>query len=151
MTEQELKEIEARASAATPGPWVHDTVQSESAVICGHAPGVVCEWRKGAAAFDDCDFIAHAREDVPALIAEVRRLQELTKGAEQMSYDIEDYVRVRDRMNAYRQDNDRLRALIKQAEYHTTDPHDCAACPWCDVVAIHKDDCPAFTPDGDVR
>ncbi len=77
MTEQELKQIEDRASAATPGPWVHDTVQSESAVICGHAPGVVCEWIKGAAAFDDCAFIARAREDIPKLIAEVRRLQEV--------------------------------------------------------------------------
>jgi hypothetical protein len=59
VTDDELDVIGARANAATPGPWTWP------------------DW-------DDCseqeadannEFIAHAREDVPALVAEVRRLR----------------------------------------------------------------------------
>ena len=46
MTEEQLRKIEARAAAATKGPW-----------------------------FKHGMFIAQSREDVPALVAEVRRLQ----------------------------------------------------------------------------
>lgn len=55
ITETELDAIEARANAATPGPWDEP----------------------GFSALDACDarFVAHARTDVPRLIAEVRRLQ----------------------------------------------------------------------------
>ena len=58
MTENELNEIEARANAAT--------FNSSSTL----AIGVVTE--NGKAAFS---FLNHAREDIPALIAEVRQLR----------------------------------------------------------------------------
>ena len=61
MTEEQLKEIEGRANAATPGPWT----LSWSSTQCSH---------------EDSKLIAHAREDIPNLIAEIRRLQSLING-----------------------------------------------------------------------
>jgi hypothetical protein len=127
MTLEELKQIEDRANAATPGPWVHDTAQSESAVICGHTPGVVCDWRKDAAAFDDCVFIAHTRADVPNLIAEVKRLREvITQGV----YPHEDFlVNVCPWCEGYSKNNSK-------------DPN---------AIPDHEADCPAFNPDGSMK
>jgi hypothetical protein len=73
MTNEQLDEIEARANAATPGPWevlnkwwVIPHGKSEwDGEICGNV------YQDG-----DSDFIAAARSDVPALVAEVRRLRE---------------------------------------------------------------------------
>ncbi len=59
MTDKELNDIEARANASTPGPWI--------------------DWGDIGLATDNtqanCEFIAAARTDVPALIAEVKRLR----------------------------------------------------------------------------
>lgn len=82
MTEKELKAIEERANKAWKGPWacVVDTdrgpfdgrpryeVVSRDDVQPGYSVSAVMEKV-------DCEFMAHAREDVPALIAEVRQLQ----------------------------------------------------------------------------
>lgn len=59
MTPEELSAIESRANAATPGPW-----------RLGRGSGN--DWATFEA---DYAFIAEARADVVALIAEVRRLQ----------------------------------------------------------------------------
>lgn len=70
MDEAKLQEIEARANAATPGPWYagngHPYVTTERMGF-----GIVVA---RALEGNDCTFIAHARTDVPVLIAEVRRL-----------------------------------------------------------------------------
>lgn len=74
-----LDEIEARANAATPGPW-RDRHQVCSEVW-GQAPdSQTCSMqiaRVGHAQFDvrNAAFIASARTDVPALIARVRELE----------------------------------------------------------------------------
>ena len=67
MTEAEIDAIEARANAATEGPW---KVLPPCMVTDGR--GMVI-----ARTNDSCndEFISHARTDVPALIAEVRRLR----------------------------------------------------------------------------
>ncbi len=72
----DLDAIEARVEAATEGPW---TVGANAGCGC-------CRWiRQGdedgpqicnADDRGDDQFIAHARTDVPALVAEVRRLRE---------------------------------------------------------------------------
>lgn len=58
------------------------------------------------------------------------------------------------------QDNARLRALIKEAEWNGIGGErgmECNVCPWCDEDAFTKhrhDDtyqCPAFTPEGEVK
>lgn len=50
MNPDEVKAIEVREQAATPGPWVTNGPDA------------------------DAEFIAHARADIPALVAEVRQL-----------------------------------------------------------------------------
>lgn len=61
MTTNDLAAITARAAAASPGPW---TVEE-----AWH----VHEWVDGG----DAEFIAHARTDVPDLVAEVTELRAL--------------------------------------------------------------------------
>lgn len=71
----DLDAIERRANAATPGTWLYaDTIDMVSSIqadaIC------VCEFYGLQDRIDrDAPFIAHARTDVPALVAEVRRLR----------------------------------------------------------------------------
>lgn len=82
MTEDKLAEIEARASSATPGPWLmeHDVWHPviRQSQFDGFGP-IVCREANGDSGLrwhPNADFISHAREDVPALVAEVRRLRE---------------------------------------------------------------------------
>lgn len=92
LSDQELTIIEARAAAATHGPWKsfvegRDHTSGDDFIRTGglddacpdlylrhdspDTTGVV------VAPVEDQDFIAHARQDVPRLVAEVRRLREL--------------------------------------------------------------------------
>ena len=84
MTEEELVEIEARAAAATPGPWEWNGGQFEDARLQWGDKFVLFaslymprgNWEAYVDVSDaDMDFIAAARSDVPALVAEVRRLR----------------------------------------------------------------------------
>ena len=68
MTKDRLKEIEARADAATDGPWM--SVDSYIGVEEAEDQAVGETGRDA-----DATFIAHARTDIPDLIAEVKRLQ----------------------------------------------------------------------------
>ena len=85
-----LAEIKARCEAATPGPWCKVSDLPDYGVASMNHPGtlpdpVVTLNRKyrapgrpnlGCSEFD-ADFIAHAREDIPFLLAEVERLRAL--------------------------------------------------------------------------
>ena len=85
MTTPDLDAIQARVDAAQPGPWtLHGT---STLYMNGHAafflrrdgkPGQILTLSGFPA---DAEFIAHAREDVPALLAEVERLQAELAGA----------------------------------------------------------------------
>jgi hypothetical protein len=73
LTNEELAEIRKRAEAATEDPWFVEgkTVYSSGVLLAGTYPAMIC---------DECDvteaeFIAHAREDVPKLLAEIERLK----------------------------------------------------------------------------
>lgn len=76
MTSEELAAIKARAEAATPGPWELASASSgysnESDVISQDLGVVAHDVLNNTAVF-----IAHARTDVPALVAEVERLRAL--------------------------------------------------------------------------
>lgn len=83
ITEEELKAIEQRAAAATQGPW--RVVRNGLGGSCGVEPvadgcGSLHHRRSGPweppVVDPDDEFIAAAREDVPRLVAEVRRLRE---------------------------------------------------------------------------
>jgi len=94
LTDEELAAIKARAEAATVGPWY---VQSTTACFLNihggdrttdgrflaqmgyDPPANDAYFDDGEPQYDgadrDADFIAHARTDVPALVAEVKRLR----------------------------------------------------------------------------
>ena len=101
MTDEELDAIKARADAATPGPWrtgwmmrrckkqhphegEHvfeadswiDAAHDISQVNEPHALVVCTTDEYGAMLPADSEFIAHAREDVPALLAYISELHE---------------------------------------------------------------------------
>lgn len=48
-------------------------------------------------------------------------------------------------------DNERLRALIKAAEWKAEWCEAGGACPWCDAINTHAATCPAFATEGRVR
>jgi hypothetical protein len=72
LSAERVAEIAARAEAATPGPWkqIKTTVGwYDRGGYCGIADVVTWEGPQ-----HDAAFIAHAREDVPALLAELERV-----------------------------------------------------------------------------
>lgn len=74
MTEQlDLEAIEARANAATSGPWHMSNTGGDS--VWGNPPRALLIFDAPAQKRTDAEFSAAARTDVPALIAEVRRLR----------------------------------------------------------------------------
>ena len=78
----DLDAIEARAAAATPGPW-----EARHSRLVGGSDGRDLMWSmdavEGEGSFvrqEDAKFAAHAREDVPAMAQEVRRLRNALHG-----------------------------------------------------------------------
>ena len=69
----DLDPIKARADAATEGPWGVE----DARVFGDDGRTQVCTLSGTRAWLPDAEFIAHARTDIPALIAEVERLREL--------------------------------------------------------------------------
>lgn len=78
MTDKELDAVLARAEAATPGPW-HATNQVRDDRVWQiedvKHEDEICDLDNDERAEHNARFIAHARTDVPALVAEVRRLR----------------------------------------------------------------------------
>jgi len=79
MTDLDLDAIQARADAATDGPWtLHRT---STLYINGHTGYYLRRDDQPGQIFPltclpgDAEFIAHARQDVPDLVAEIRRLR----------------------------------------------------------------------------
>ena len=69
-----LDEIRAREAAATPGPWF-DTGDVESVGV-SIAMDPYADINPDRAVWKvNADFIAHAREDIPFLLAEIERLE----------------------------------------------------------------------------
>lgn len=91
ITNQQIKEIEERLGKVPVGPWSH--IKGDSgyeAVLTGqieeetgdfgavlsryavelHSTDGGCQMES-----DDWEFLAHARQDIPALIAEIRRMR----------------------------------------------------------------------------
>lgn len=88
LTEERIAEIRARAEAATPGPWkagkddftknIIEAVKDRGTIIVQRRDDHNMFWNSIIPlkqTFSDADFIAHAREDVPALLEEVERLR----------------------------------------------------------------------------
>ncbi len=85
MTDEELGEIKARCLAATTGPWAsfiegRDHEGGSSFIMVGDEGSRADDIELTGATEADQDFIAHARQDVPALVEEVERLKALLGG-----------------------------------------------------------------------
>ena len=98
MTPEELDAIQARADAAAPGPWTVDTdfghneydeeTDAPQAAYVPESLTVDLE-EYDAMSVATAEFVARAREDVPALVAEVRRLRAAARDALEFLDDIE--------------------------------------------------------------
>lgn len=78
----ELDEMEARCNAATPAPWQsfiegRDHLSGSNFIRTGGRDDSCPDIELIGATHADQDFIAHARQDIPALIAELRRCRAL--------------------------------------------------------------------------
>lgn len=95
-----LDAIETRANAATGGPWiVYMTMHAEPKVIRekgGYPAGLIADPSSAPADYGiaDAEFIAHARTDVPALVAALRAVLDLA--VERGDHDPTEWVHVRD-------------------------------------------------------
>lgn len=74
------EELEARALAASPGPWRsllegRDHTSGSSFIMTGEGAARGDDIELTGATPADFDFIAHARQDIPRLVAEVRALR----------------------------------------------------------------------------
>jgi len=81
MSDEKLIEIKRRSEAARPGPWKsyiegrdHESGSNFVMVPNESSKTSVLEF-SGQVSEADQDFIAHAREDIPALLAEIERLK----------------------------------------------------------------------------
>ena len=76
MNAEQLNEIKARAEAATPGPWrvqIHEPSLSRM-VVSDNCTLDIDFGYVGNRTEEDAEFVANARVDIPALIAEIERL-----------------------------------------------------------------------------
>jgi hypothetical protein len=75
LADDELLRIKARCEKATPMPWkalieARDQFSGSDFIMTGGEDIYLT-----GATVDDYDFIAHARQDIPKLIAEIERLR----------------------------------------------------------------------------
>lgn len=84
MTEEELKAIEERANKATSGPWHWHQAPGFGAdcFLRSRTDKTYSEYTyiaSGITGFANCEFIAHAREDIPNLIGALREAKQLLR------------------------------------------------------------------------
>lgn len=108
LTEERIVEIRGREKAATQGPWRAKSEALE-ADECGNATaemtcvstndkGICILYGRGhddANTQEDAAFIAHAREDIPALLDEVERLRAENEVLEKALEDLGFFVRTK--------------------------------------------------------
>lgn len=136
MTEEELAEIEARAAAVSANLFTPDALHAESLTILW----LYDNFDIGVEP-DDGAFLIHARSDVLALIAEVRRREE---GAVQVGKMV---ARLNTEMNELQAENEKLHAVLTSISklvplIDDWEPYD----EWGDINGY-----PEFDPDGNVR
>jgi len=76
ITQTELNAIKERAEKATAGPWRIGMQSPNGLNNVGTIGGLLTAQTADEA---DAEFIAHAREDIPRLVAEIERLNEIIK------------------------------------------------------------------------
>jgi len=81
LSDEVLNEIRESCNKATKGPWLsliegRDHSSGESVIVRGKDGSEVDLYLVGATNADQ-DFIAHARQDIPLLLDEIKRLRKL--------------------------------------------------------------------------
>lgn len=77
MKDVEIEQIKARCDRATKGPWISFVEGRDHTSGCSFIRTAGDDIELTGASNDDQDFIAHARQDVPALIEEISRLKRI--------------------------------------------------------------------------
>jgi hypothetical protein len=77
LSEEELQRIERLCAATTPGPWKSFVEGRDHESGSSFIQTARNDIELSGATIEDQDFVASARQDVPLLIAEIRRLQKL--------------------------------------------------------------------------
>lgn len=141
MTPEELAAIRQRADAATSGPicvrqrgTLHDydiDAPAGSTPFQGYTRGMF--WRR-----EDAEFYAHARADVPALLAEIERLHAVERKSLEQSEYIQKHGLTEWEMSLKDAEIERLRAARAAVEFS-----DEGYCLWCfnRGVEPHAPDC----------
>jgi predicted RNase H-like nuclease (RuvC/YqgF family) len=115
----DLQAIKARAEAATPGPWTQGKGEAKDFISAGGELGFRLQinptsWQKFATT-ETAAFIAHARADIPALLAEIERLRKTNELLEK-SVDI-----LQNRLEVRAEEVERLTAEIEKLKGDVTD------------------------------
>jgi len=76
----EMAQMQARCDAATPGPWFARIEQREGFSGSDFIETSAQDIEMLGATEADYDFIAHARQDIPALLREIDRLRSKDSG-----------------------------------------------------------------------
>jgi|JI91814BRNA_FD_contig_81_411455_length_901_multi_1_in_0_out_0_2 hypothetical protein len=84
LTDKELDDIETRCNAASDGPWIsyiegRDHLSGSNFIKRGSGTTRSDDLELTGATVADQDFIAHARQDIPKLIAELRHFRTLAQ------------------------------------------------------------------------
>ena len=84
LTDKEIDKIKKRCDAASSGPWVsyiegRDHTSGSDFIMTGEGDSRGEDIELAGATAADQDFIAHARQDIPILVAEIERLRDLLK------------------------------------------------------------------------
>ncbi len=85
ISKDELIKIEKRCNATTPGPWKayiegRDHTSGCNFIMTGHEGNRGEDLELDGARVEDYDFIANAKQDIPILIEEIRRLKRILGG-----------------------------------------------------------------------
>lgn len=73
----EINQIKERCEKATKGPWISFVEGRDHTSGCSFIRTSGNDIELTGASTDDQDFIAHARQDIPALIEEICRLKRI--------------------------------------------------------------------------
>ena len=84
ISDYELNQIKQRCDKATSGPWVsyiegRDHTSGSNFIMTGNKNNRGEDIELIGGTIYDQDFIAHARQDIPNLINEIKRLKKLIK------------------------------------------------------------------------
>lgn len=90
MNPAELSLIKARIQKATQGPWQayvegREHLSGSHFIMTGENEDRGVDIEIFGATIDDLEFIAHARQDIPKLVDEIVRLNEIIEGYQNQS------------------------------------------------------------------